>query len=191
MWVRLKKLGLPNKLYLSIFVVPIIIFYIVTGELKLLTNKYEIKSKETKINEVCMHGLLYDARFMKKDKVIFLDSAIIEVNEINNSNFKTIYYTNKSGAFFIKFPVNSSYQIKFKKYGWLSKILKLNTHINESNIKQFHLFIDAELYREKMQLKIKENNFPVIEIYYDEYEKRFITNDVEVKQFYKKLKKHK
>ncbi len=97
MWVRLKKLGLPNKLYLSIFVVPIIIFYIVTGELKLLTNKYEIKSKETKINEVCMHGLLYDARFMKKDKVIFLDSAIIEVNEINNSNFKTIYYTNKSG----------------------------------------------------------------------------------------------
>lgn len=183
MWDRLKKLGLLNKLYLSVLIVPIITFYIIEGNLDNIPNKNE----KNKINEVCMHGLLYDARFTKKDKIKFLDSATIEVQENENLKLKTVYYTNKTGAFFIKFPINNSYQITFKKNGWLNKKIKLNTFINETNIKQYHLFIDTELYRDNSSLNINEENFPLVEIYYNESEKRFLTNDVEIKKFYKKL----
>ena len=182
MWVRLKKLGLLNKLYLSVLIVPIITFYVVDG------NLGEITIKNDKINEVYMHGLLYDARFTKKDKIKFLDSAIIEVDEIENSKLKKIYHTNKTGSFFIKLPLNNMYQITLKKAGWLNKKIKINTFINNRDIRQFHLFIDAELYRENILYNIKENDFPIIEIHYDDSEKRFITNDNESLKFYKYLK---
>jgi len=182
MWVRLKKLGLLNKLYLSVLIVPIITFYVVDG------NLGEITIKNDKINEVYMHGLLYDARFTKKDKIKFLDSAIIEVDEIENSKLKKIYHTNKTGSFFIKLPLNNMYQITLKKAGWLNKKIKINTFINNRDIRQFHLFIDAELYRENILYNIKENDFPIIEIHYDDSEKRFITNDNESLKFYKYIK---
>jgi len=182
MWVRLKKLGLLNKLYLSVLIVPIITFYVVDG------NLGEITIKNDKINVVYMHGLLYDARFTKKDKIKFLDSAIIEVDEIENSKLKKIYHTNKTGSFFIKLPLNNMYQITLKKAGWLNKKIKINTFINNRDIRQFHLFIDAELYRENILYNIKENDFPIIEIHYDDSEKRFITNDNESLKFYKYLK---
>ncbi len=182
MWVRLKKLGLLNKLYLSVLIVPIITFYVVDG------NLGEITIKNDKINEVYMHGLLYDARFTKKDKIKFLDSAIIEVDEIENLKLKKIYHTNKTGSFFIKLPLNNMYQITLKKAGWLNKKIKINTFINNRDIRQFHLFIDAELYRENILYNIKENDFPIIEIHYDDSEKRFITNDNESLKFYKYIK---
>jgi hypothetical protein len=182
MWVRLKKLGLLNKLYLSVLIVPIITFYVIDE------NLGEITIKNDKINEVYMHGLLYDARFTKKDKIKFLDSAIIEVDEIENLKLKKIYHTNKTGSFFIKLPLNNMYQITLKKAGWLNKKININTFINNRDIRQFHLFIDAELYRENILYNIKENDFPIIEIHYDDSEKRFITNDNESLKFYKYIK---
>jgi hypothetical protein len=189
MWGRLMRLGSPGKLYFSVLLVPLFFIYIINGDLYKLTNNTLNENTEIKINEVCVHGLLYDARFIKKDKIKFLDSALIEVNEIENPKLKTIYYTNKTGAFFIKFPLNNTYQITFKKSGWLNKKIILNTYIKETNIKQYHLFIDAELYRDNTSFKYNEVEFPIVEIYYNESEKRFLTDNIEAYKFYKKLKK--
>ena len=151
--------------------------------------KPDIDHKRLITNEVCIHGLLYDARFSKKDKMNFLDSATIIVEEMNNSQPKTIYYTNKAGAFFFKLPLNKLFQITLKKDGWLSKKLKLNTQLNEKEIRQFHLFIDAELYRKNTIHNLNEDDLPVMEIHYDESEMRFLTDDTEAIKFYKKIRK--
>jgi hypothetical protein len=57
------------------------------------------------------------------------------------------------------------------------------------NLRQFHLFIDAELFRKMNGIELEEKDFPVLEIYYDKEEKRFVTFLNKVTSFNKKIKK--
>ncbi len=139
--------------------------------------------------DVCLHGLLYEARLNKKDKLNYLDSAIIEISDAASLKIRNKFFTNKAGAFFAKIPLQQKLSVKFIKHGWFSRQLIIDTHVPVEHVKQYHLFIDAELFEKINGLPIDEKDFPVLEIYYDKEERRFVTYLYRSNSFNKKIRK--
>jgi len=63
-----------------------VVYFILSGTFIYVqsTNKTNIY----KNIDVCLHGSLYDARLIKKEKIRFLDSAIIEVFDLNKKTHR-------------------------------------------------------------------------------------------------------
>jgi hypothetical protein len=120
---------------------------------------------------------------------MYLDSAVIEIYDVNKTIQLNKLFTNKAGAFFTKIPLQNKFQIKLYKQGWFARKIIIDTNVPENCMRQFHLFIDAELFKELKDVAINENDFPVLEIYFDKDEKRFISYLENNKNFNRKLKK--
>ena len=165
----------------------LIIYFILSGTFIYIKSSNEFSKKRN--SDVCIHGLLYEARLVKKDKIKYLDSAEIEIFDTTNPKPIYKFNTNKAGAFFAKIPLNNKFKIKLFKKGWYARQLQINTMVPELYLKEFHLFIDAELFKEINDLSIKEIDFPTIEIYFDTDEKRFVSILNQSKHFNKNFRR--
>jgi hypothetical protein len=170
--------------YFSVF----FLFFLVMNFIFLFLKSENETSSESNL-DVCLHGLLYEARLNKKDKLNYLDSAIIEISDAASLKIRNKFFTNKAGAFFAKIPLQQKLSVKFIKHGWFSRQLIIDTHVPVEHVKQYHLFIDAELFEKINGLPIDEKDFPVLEIYYDKEERRFVTYLYRSNSFNKKIRK--
>ena len=184
-WWKLVQNKKSSQFKVALFF--LILYFILSGTFIYIRSSNELP--RNKNLEVCLHGLLYDARLDKKNKLNYLDSVEIEISDVNSLNQIGKSYTNKAGAFFAKIPLQNKLQIKLFKQGWFSRKIIIDTNVPMDNLRQFHLFIDAELFRKMNGIKLEEKDFPVLEIYYDKEEKRFVTFLNKVTSFNKKIKK--
>jgi hypothetical protein len=184
----MKKVGTLNRLFNNLKVQFIISLIIVTVITTLLSNT-KVNSNENIITTYLeMHGVIKQAiEFEKADKNL-IDSAKIT---IYNSNKKPIehVYSNKNGVCFFKLPLNNSYTIEISKNGFIPKILNVDTRINETTLKRYHLFFDTEMFEAISELNVSILNNSIADIKYNSKIKNFDYNYEYANDINEKIKK--
>ena len=161
---------------------------IVTIITTLLSNTKVNSNEHIITNYLEMHGVIKQAiEFEKADKNL-IDSAKIT---IYNSSKKPIehVYSNKNGVCFFKLPLNHSFTIEISKNGFIPKILNVDTRINETALKRYHLFFDTEMFEAISELNVSILNNSIADIKYNSKLKNFDYNYEYANDINEKIKK--
>lgn len=184
----MKKIGPYKTLFNNIKVQFIISIIIVTVITTLLSNTKINSNKLIITNYLEMHGVIKQAiEFEKADKNL-IDSAKITIYNSNKKLIETIY-SNKNGVFFFKLPLNHSYTIQISKNGFIPKILNVDTKINETELKRYHLFFNTEMFEAISELNVSILNNSIADIKYNSKLKNFDYNYEYANDINKKIKK--
>jgi hypothetical protein len=119
-----------------------------------------------------MKGTIKPAEYKDSNVLKNIDSAEVSVINSEDKLFEKVY-SNDIGECYLKIPLNEQFIVKISKKGWVTKIINIDTRLNDDKFKKYHMLFEVEMFEDINELNTPVLNHPIANVYFNEYLKKF------------------
>jgi hypothetical protein len=174
------------KYNLNISTITILIIFFISAKSELISKENSLN--ESKRNYLEMYGVIKLNEMFVIEGKKYIDSAEVEILNSDGKVLSSIQ-SNEAGQCFFRLPLNEQFILKVSKKGLVSKIINVDTHTSNEELKKYNLPFEIEMYEEIKDLEILLLREAIASVKYNYYINDFDYNYKYTNETNEKIKK--